>query len=87
MARVTNQPKAQPEQYLRYRVSILGGGKRRFSDLDRAVKFAQKQSAASWAQEDWTVWDLQHDSGEPTCVLLVAADGTAWDPFAKAVEL
>lgn len=84
-----------------YKVSVLGGGTRRFASLDNAVAFARKQSAASWAQEDWSVWDTTVPTDEPRwmngvpnprhnlgiCVRMVSADGIAWDPFARATEV
>ena len=79
-----------------YKVSVLGGGTRRFAKLDSAVAFARKQAASSWAQEYWLVWDTSVPTGEPkfmdgtpnpyfnlgVCVRMVAADGHSWDPFA-----
>lgn len=71
-----------------YKVSALGGGRKSFANLDNAVAFAATQANASWAQEDWSVWDTsQVNEFDPTwklgtCVRMVAADGTAWDPNA-----
>lgn len=69
-----------------YKVSVLGGGSRRFAILDNAVAFAREQAAASWAQEDWSVWDTSRPNDfDPTwtsgvCVRMVTADGMIWDP-------
>jgi hypothetical protein len=87
---------------LPYRVAKLGGGRRSFAKLESAIAFAASQSRASWAQEDWSVWDTSVDNGEPkyffggapnpihglgTCVRLVAADGTNWDPYYATPEV
>jgi hypothetical protein len=81
-----------------YRVSVLGGGRKSFTNLDSAVAFAASQARASWAQQDWTVWDVSQPDGEPkwiggalnprhglgVCVRIVSVDGVAVDPFAPA---
>lgn len=67
-----------------YKVRPLGGGKRRsFATIDAAVRFAHKQSVASWAREDWTVWE----DGKEDAVAVVTADGVVYDPFAPVTDL
>lgn len=75
-----------------YKVSKLGGGSRRFTHLDKAVTFARTQARASWALEDWSVWDTSRPSADPTwdggtCVRMVPADGPAYDPFARPLTV
>lgn len=40
-----------------YRVAVLGGGHRYFSNRQGAIEFARTQAVQSWNDETWTVWD------------------------------
>ena len=63
-----------------YKVSPLGGGKRRsFATFEAAARFAHHQSVASWAQEDWIIWL----AGQTDAHAAVTAQGTVYDPFGR----